>query len=220
VDADAHNLYRYVHILLFAYWLGADLGVFLGGGAMSRPGLTVAERNRIRDLVMAIDLAPRVALVLMLPVGFTLAVPWGEPVPATALAPLWIAALGWAAALVFLHFRHSGPAAALLRRLDLATRGVVFASMLYLGIRGLRAGDGGAAWLAAKFLVFAAIIAVGMALRAVSAQWRPAIERLLAGDTAAGERMLRVRRRKAIVAALSMWFLVAAAAFLGTVKPW
>lgn len=220
MDADAHNLYRYLHILLFAYWLGADLGVFLGGGAMSRPGLAVAERNRIRDLVMAIDLAPRVALVLMLPVGFTLALPWGEPLPATALAPLWVAALVWAAALIYLHFRHDGPGVALLRRLDLATRAVVFAAMLYLGLRGLRADDGGSGWLAAKFLVFAAIIAVGMALRAVSAQWRPAIERLRAGDTATGERMLRVRRRKAIVAALSMWFLVAAAAFLGTVKPW
>ncbi|MBL8224953.1 MAG: hypothetical protein JNM50_06465 [Chromatiales bacterium] len=219
MDADAHNLYRYAHILLFAYWLGADLGVFLGGGAMSRPGLTVAERNRIRDLVMTIDLAPRLALVLMLPVGFTLAVPWGEPLPATALAPLWAAALVWTAALVYLHFRHDGPGAVLLRRLDLATRAAVFAAMLYLGLRGLRAADGGSAWLAAKFLVFAAIIAVGMALRAVSAQWRPAIERLLAGDTATGERMLRVRRRKAIVAALSMWLLVAAAAFLGTVKP-
>jgi hypothetical protein len=220
VDADAHNLYRFVHILLFAWWLGADLGVFLGGGAMSRPGLAVTERNRIRDLVMAIDLAPRVALVLMLPVGFTLAVPWGAPLPARVLPALWIAALAWAAALVFLHFRHDAPAAALLRRLDLAARGAVFAGMLYLGFRGLRAEEAGSTWLPAKFLVFAAIIAVGMVLRAVSAQWRPAIERLLAGDTVAGERMLRVRRRKAVVAALSMWFLVAAAAFLGTVKPW
>ena len=41
MDADTHTLLRFVHILLFAYWLGADFGVFLGGGWMSRPGLTV-----------------------------------------------------------------------------------------------------------------------------------------------------------------------------------
>lgn len=224
MEADSHTLLRFVHILLFAWWLGADLGVFLGGGRMSRPGMTVAERNRVRDLVMDIDLGPRLALVLMLPVGFGLSLEWGAPLPAAALPVLWVAALAWLVVLVWLHLAHGNPRVGLVLRADLAVRSLVMVAMAGLGIQVLAAAPGtpGAdtpGWLATKFLGFAAIIAVGMVLRVISGQWRPAIVKLAAGQVAVGEEMLRVRRRKAIVAALTMWALVAGAAFLGVVKP-
>lgn len=219
MDADSHTLLRFVHILLFAYWLGADFGVFLGGGWMSRPGLTVVERNRIRDLVMAIDVAPRVSLVLMLPVGFSLALAWGAPLPETILPALWIAAAAWIAVLLWVHFAHGNPAIGTVLRIDLALRVLVLAGMLTLGLRGLAAGSSVPGWLATKFLLFAAIIVDGIVLRWISGQWRPAIEQLEAGDIPRGEELLRIRRRKAVVAALAMWLLVGAAAFIGTLKP-
>ena len=219
MDAETHNLLRFAHILLFAYWLGADFGVFLGGGWMSRPGLSVAERNRIRDLVMAIDVAPRMALVLMLPVGFSLALAWGAPLPATALPVLWLAAAIWIGVLLWVHFAHGHPAVGAVLRADLALRVLILAGMLVLGVRGLSADSSVPGWLAVKFLLFAAIIGDGIALRWISGQWRPAIQRLEAGDLVLGEELLRVRRRKAIVAALFMWLLVGGAAFIGTLKP-
>jgi hypothetical protein len=220
VDADSHTLLRFVHILLFAYWLGADFGVFLGGGWMSRPGLTVVERNRIRDLVMAIDVAPRISLVLMLPVGFSLALAWGAPLPATVLPALWVGATAWIAVLLWVHFAHGNPRIRTVLQIDLALRVLILAGMLALGLRGLlEEGSVVPGWLSTKFLLFAAIIADGIVLRWISGQWYPAIARLQSGDTAAGEEMLRVRRRKAIVAALTMWLLIAAAAFIGTLKP-
>ncbi|MEO7385478.1 MAG: hypothetical protein ABIX37_00935 [Gammaproteobacteria bacterium] len=220
MDAESHTLLRFIHILLFAYWLGADFGVFLGGGWMSRPGLSIAERNRIRDLVMAIDVAPRVSLVLMLPVGFSLALAWGAPLPAGALPALWILAAAWIGVLLWVHFAHGHPATGAVLRADLAFRTLVLAGMLALGIRGLAPGSAVPAWLAVKFLLFAAIIGDGVVLRWISGQWRPAIERQAAGEIARAEEMLRVRRQKAIVAALTMWLLVGTAAFIGTVKPW
>lgn len=220
MDADTHTLLRFVHILAFAYWLGADFGVFLGGGWMSRPGLTVVERNRIRDLVMAIDVAPRISLVLMLPVGFSLALAWGAPLPATVLPGLWAAAAVWIVVLLWVHFAHGNPLIGTILRIDLAVRVLVLAGMLALGLRGLSVADSVVpGWLSTKFLLFAAIIGDGIVLRWISGQWHPAIARLQGGDTAMGEEMLRVRRRKAIVAALTMWLLIAAAAFLGTLKP-
>lgn len=219
MDADTHNLLRFVHILLFAYWLGADFGVFLGGGWMSRPGLSVAERQRIRELVMAIDIAPRMALVLMLPVGFSLAIAWGAPLPASALPVLWLAAALWIGVLLRVHFAPGHPATGALLRADLALRVLILAGMLVLGVRGLSAESSVPGWLGVKFLLFAAIIADGIVLRWISGQWRPAIQRLEAGDTAIGEELLRVRRQKAIVAALLMWLLVGGAAFIGTPKP-
>ncbi|MBL8201695.1 MAG: hypothetical protein JNK40_12030 [Chromatiales bacterium] len=220
MDADSHTLLRFVHILLFVYWLGADFGVFLGGGWMSRPGLTVVERNRIRDLVMAIDVAPRISLVLMLPVGFSLALAWGAPLPATVLPVLWAGAAAWIAVLLWVHFAHGNPLIGTVLQLDLGLRVLLLAGMLTLGFKGLTAADSIVpGWLSMKFLLFAAIIADGIVLRRISGQWYPAIARLQSGDTATGEAMLRVRRRKAIVAALTMWLLIAAAGFLGTLKP-
>lgn len=219
MDADSHTLLRFVHILLFAYWLGADFGVFLGGGWMSRPGLSVAERNRIRDLVMAIDVAPRMALVLMLPVGFSLALAWGAPLPASALPILWVAAALWIGVLLWVHFAHGHPAIGVVLKADMALRVLVLAGMFALGVRALAPDSPVPGWLAAKFFLFAAIIGDGIVLRWISGQWRPAIERLEAGDFVRGEEMLRVRRRKAIVAALAMWLLVGSAAFIGTLKP-
>lgn len=219
MDADSHTLLRFVHILLFVYWLGADFGVFLGGGWMSRPGLTVVERNRIRDLVMAIDVAPRISLVLMLPVGFSLALAWGTPLPATALPALWVAAVAWIVVLLWVHFAHGNPVIGTVLKADLALRVLVLAGMLALGVRGLASGSAIPGWLAVKFLLFAAIIADGMILRGISSQWHPAIARQQAGDGVAAEVMFRVRRRKAIVAALVMWLLIAAAGFIGTIKP-
>lgn len=219
MDADSHTLLRFVHILLFAYWLGADFGVFLGGGWMSRPGLAVVERNRIRDLVMAIDVAPRISLVLMLPVGFSLALAWGAPLPESALPVLWALAAVWIAVLLWVHFAHGHPAIGAVLRADLALRVLILVGMLTLGLRSLGAEGPVPGWLATKFLLFAAIISDGIVLRWISGQWRPAIQVLESGDIARGEEMLRVRRQKAIVAALAMWLLVGGAAFIGTLKP-
>ena len=106
------------------------------------------------------------------------------------------------------------------QQLDLALRVLILAGMLTLGLKGLTAADSVVpGWLSTKFLLFAAIIGDGIVLRWISGQWYPAIARLQAGDTATGEEMLRVRRRKAIVAALTMWLLIAAAGFIGTLKP-
>lgn len=224
VDAETYNLLRFAHIVLFAYWLGADLGVFLGAGWMSRPGITVPERNRIRALVMDIDLAPRLALVLMLPVGFSLSLAWGAPLPAAVIPVLWLVAAFWIAVLVWLHLAHGKPAVRLVLRADLVVRIGVMFGMALLGQRALVAAPGDVAdgtpnWLALKFFLFAGIIFVGIVLRWVSGQWKPAIDRFAAGDVDGGELLLRIRRRKGIAAALSMWALVAGAALVGILKP-
>lgn len=219
LEIELHDLLRFAHVLLFCAWLGADVGVFIGGGWMSRPGISVIERHRIRDVVMAIDFTPRLALVLMLPVGFTLALDWGAPLPAIALPWIWSAALAWFAMLCYLHFADGGAAGALLLRVDLGLRALLMAGMFWLALRAFAAPDADMpVWLGIKFAIFGAIVVVGLILRVLSNQWRIAIARFEAGDQAGGQALLRVRRRKAVAAALSMWALVAAAGFFGTVK--
>ena len=220
MDPDSYQLLRFVHVVLFAYWLGADLGVFLAGGVMSRPGLAVPERNRIRALLMDIDLLPRLALFGMLPVGFQMSLAWGAPLPATWVPAIWAGSLGWAGMALLIHFSTDQGLVSRLLQTDLTLRVLLLAAMLALSL-ALLLRDGGEVplWLGAKLLLFAAIIVDGMVLRVYSGQWRLAMARFAAGDVRGGQTLLRVRRRKAAAAALVMWALVAIIAFLGAVKP-
>jgi hypothetical protein len=206
-------------VLLFAYWLGADLGVFLAGGVMSRPGLPVAERNRVRSLLMDIDLAPRIALIGMLPVGFQLALAFGAPLPERWVPAVWVLAGAWIAMAFAIHFGHARAYVARLLTLDLALRVALLAAFSALAWREWTRGTETPTWLILKFVVVAAIVVDGMILRVYSGQWRLAMARFAAGDVAGGEALLKVRRRKAASAALVMWALVALAAWLGVVKP-
>ncbi len=216
---DSYNLLRFAHVLFFAYWLGADLGVFLAGGVMSRPGLPVPERNRVRGLLMDIDLAPRIALIGMLPVGFQLALSWGAPLPASWLPAVWAAAVAWIGMALYIHFSHGRQVARLLR-LDLWLRVGLLAGFCVLAWHEWRSvASQTPLWLVLKFVVVALIVVDGMVLRVYSGQWRLAMERFAAGDVTGGEALLKIRRRKAATAALVMWALVAFAAFLGAVKP-
>jgi hypothetical protein len=217
---DPYEWLRFAHVLLFAYWLGADLGVFLAGGVMSRPGLPVPERNRVRSLLMDIDLAPRIALIGMLPVGFELALAWGAPLPEAWVPAVWLLAAVWIGMALTIHFGHGRPIVGRLLKLDLWMRFALLAAFCMLAWREWQdpAGDT-PLWLILKFVVVAAIVVDGMVLRVYSGQWRLAMERFAAGDVPGGERLLKVRRRKAAAAALAMWALVALAAFLGAVKP-
>lgn len=217
---DSYQLMRFAHVLLFAYWLGTDLGVFLAGGAMSRRGLEVAERNRIRALLMDIDLVPRLSLIAILPVGFQLAVHWGAPLPAAWVPAVWLLAIVWIGMALAIHFGHGRPIVLRLLKIDLALRVALLVAFGALAWRELTdpASDT-PLWLILKFVIVAAIVVDGMVLRVYSAQWRLAMERFAVGDVAGGESLLKVRRRKAATAALVMWALVALAAFLGAVKP-
>jgi hypothetical protein len=217
---DSYQLFRFAHVLFFAYWLGADLGVFLAGGVMSQPGLPVAERNRVRGVLMDIDLAPRIAFMGILPVGFQLALSWGAPLPAEWLPAVWAAAAAWIGMALLIHFSHGRAFIARLLRLDLWLRLLLMTAFCVLAWKAW--ADRSAQvplWLVLKFLVVALIVVDGMVLRVYSGQWRLAMDRFAAGDVPGGEALLRVRRRKAATAALVMWALVAVAAFLGAVKP-
>jgi hypothetical protein len=217
-----YELLNWLHIVLFAYWLGADFGVFYGAGVMARPGLTYEDRMRVREIVLFVDLAPRVALILMLPVGFHMAaLAWGLELTTASLGLLWILALAWLGLMLSVHYLHGRPHGEFLRRTDLAIRYVVL--VLMLGLGGLSLVTGGPiaqTWLALKVLLFAGIIALGLALRVIAAGWGPALAKLRAGEDIAGaEQMIRSTRKRAAATALTLWGLLFVMSFLGTTKP-
>lgn len=221
MEVTSYALFNWFHILLFAYWLGADLGVFYGAKVMARPGLSFEDRMRVREVVQVVDMAPRSALILMLPVGFQLATAWGSPVTGGWLAALWAVAAGWFLLMWGVHLRAGRPGGEMLRRSDLAVRYVACATLIGAGLYALLTDrlfqpD----WLALKVLLFGLVIASGIALRIVGAPWGPAMLALKeGGDVEAAEASIWATRQRVSVVVLFLWTLLFVLSFLGTTKP-
>ncbi len=68
-----YNLLLLAHVLLFVYWLGGDIGVFYSSRYVANPALSIEARATALKIMAWIDEIPRICLVTILPVGFTLA---------------------------------------------------------------------------------------------------------------------------------------------------
>ncbi len=90
MEIDLQDVLIFFHVLLFGYWLGADLGVFYCDSQLTRDDLSLKERLRVREIRRIVDMAPRTCVALILPIGFMLSVQYGSPI-AVARAAIFAA---------------------------------------------------------------------------------------------------------------------------------
>ena len=167
-------------------------------------------------------MAPKSALVLMIPIGFTLALPFGSPIEGLALSALWVAGVAWFALVWFLHLRGKTELGRALAKLDMVVRYLVGSALILFAVYCISQGgplaDG---WLVAKVLLYGAIVFNGIWLRKIASGWAPAFDLVRAGgdDRARGEQLIKERRVMAVRSVLLIWAGVLVMAFLGIVKP-
>ena len=95
---DTHAQWAWLHILLFAYWIGADVGLWLAMAFVKNAKLSFETRATLIKLAFYIDLFPRVTFALILPVGLQLARDLDLlPVSDALLATTWIIGVLWSA---------------------------------------------------------------------------------------------------------------------------
>lgn len=223
---NSYALWQYFHILLFVYWLGADLGVFLGSRYVARADLPTPERLRFLEMLLKVDMGPRTALILMVPVGFTLATQLGlTPFAAGLLPAIWVIAILWLILAWRLFLMGRDPRAQSLARLDHWIRVTVAALFLSLGALSLVEGTPVTArWLALKMLLFAVVVVLGLLLRRVIRDWALGFGVLNAPDATAeaiagANTTIFSAYRRATRLAHTLWLLVALIALLGVTKP-
>ena len=108
----SHLVWLYLHILLFVFWLGGDVGVWLAMAFVRDSRLSFETRATIIRLAFYVDLFPRVAFALMIPVGTQLATSLGVLPQHAALRPLaWLVGLGWCGLHALIYLQRSRPAA-------------------------------------------------------------------------------------------------------------
>jgi hypothetical protein len=174
------RIWLFLHVLLFAYWLGADLGVLVLARAARRSTLSFAERVLALNAAGAIGLAPRICLALMLPSGLQLVHASYAPVSRSVLVLAWLVGIAWTALLVVASLRPQGRLAPLASRIHL---GLQLALCVLLGALGVSAllGSGPlpGGWIAAKVVLFGAACALGAGIDYAFRPALPAFARLV-----------------------------------------
>ena len=213
----------YLHLLLFVLWLGADVGVFLLGQHFRKRSLyTLDQRIALLKLLVIVDLTPRTAWALMVPLSLTVSYigAWWDLSLAIVIA-------GWAIAAFWLwlvfddHAHDMTPRAAQRRKWQGYLRYALAAAYLWLGLDSVLTGHPIALdWLAWKALLFGLIFVAAIM---IDVSFKPVgglLGTLLAeGSTDETELpLLRVMNRTRIWV-WCVYLLLLVTAWLGVVKP-
>jgi len=206
-----------LHVLILVYWLGGDLGAFVASFLISNPKKDRAARLGAAGLLGDVDMAPRTALILAFPTGFTLTVLRGWiPMDPVWLLPAWFGSAIWLWIAWRIHLAHGGAVA--LRKVDLAIRWLAAGTLGVAGAMGLTGALGLPLFIALKLIILAACILTGLLVRRLTADLGPALGGLAAGQIDADARIARslALTRPAV---LLIWLLLLTAAFLGLWTP-
>lgn len=220
--ADLYPLLVWFHIILFTFWLGADLGVAGLGQAFRDRSRSLETRLAILRLLTVVDLGPRTAWALMVPSTLALVSAGGFwAVPAWGLAASWILAAGWLWLVWTIHAEGQTPRAALLKSIEFWLKVALGLFYAWLGAASVATGAPLAQpWLAWKALTFAAIFAcaimIDVGFRAVG----PPLGALIAqGSSDATEIPLRRAMDATRVWVWAVYALLVVVSLLGTLKP-
>lgn len=209
-----------LHLLVFVYWLGGDLGAFYLSRVIGDPTRPASVRIAAAQALGDLDMAPRTALILALPTGLTLASAYGHvPLSGLTLTGVWIASLAWLAIAWRIHLAHLAPRHPT-RRFDLILRWAVLGGLAATGLAIVSRLADGPLFLGLKLLILAACVACGLWVRALLAPFGPAFGALAAdGPTPEGDKVIADTFARVRPVVLAIWALITAAALLGLWRP-
>lgn len=206
-----------VHTLIFAYWLGGDLGVFYASFILADRKREPAARMAAAKLLGDLDLVPRACLLFALPTGLLLADAKGWiAVAPIAHAAAFGAAFLWAALVFRLHVRPHP----FLTRLDLGLRVLFLLSLGAAGVAGLAGVIRAPDFLAIKLLLLAFCVGMGLMTRMTLRPFGPALARLASeGPHAEGDATIARSLSRARGFVLAIWAALVAAVYFGLATP-
>lgn len=217
----AHDTLILLHLLLFCYWLGGDIGVFYSAGFVADPERSTEARLTAGKIMLGIDLVPRICMSLMLTVGGLLSEFAGIDHPAWQLLGITLLGPVWLGMVLLLHFAHGAAFIPALTRVDFVFRWLVIAGIV--GSTGWSAVNGRLAevpWLSAKLLAFAFLVFCGLMIRLRFKGFAQSYARLAAGTHgAADDQVMAASLGKVRPWVVTIWLVLVLQAFLGVVKP-
>ena len=161
-----HQVVVIMHVLLFVYWLGGDLGVFYSSKFVVRPDISPEARSISAKIMLDLDLIPRMCMSLMLTVGGILTEFIGVPHPLYQQVGIVLLGPVWLFCVMYLHFRHGSKAYPLVAKFDMFIRyAVVIGLPISVWLHWDTNNLGDYLWVAAKLLIFAFMVFCGIMVR-------------------------------------------------------
>ncbi|MGB3456621.1 MAG: hypothetical protein WBG08_03935 [Litorimonas sp.] len=219
---DLYTWALFLHILLYVFWLGGDLGVAVLGGQFRRRGdYTLDQRLALLKVLVMVDMGPRTAWALMVGSSISLAHLGGYWIlPGWALALAWAISAGWLYLVWAAYKAGQTPRATKLKRVEMILKWALAAGYLYLGFVSLVLDDpivpDWLAWKAFLFgLIFIAAIMIDVRFKPVG----PALVTLIeTGSTDETEAPLRALMDRSRFWVRVTYVLLVVIGFMGTSK--
>jgi len=211
-----------LHLLLFAYWLGGDIGVFYSSGFAINPKLSRGARQAASTIMMNLDLIPRLCLSLMLTVGGILTHYYGIEHPLWQMIGIILLGPIWTCALIYIHFNEGNDLVKKMTKIDYYFRWIMvftlIASVTYAFLYTDRLAEN--PWVGAKLIVFAALIFCGIMIRKYIGGFITGIHNIATDNiNEADDIAMAASLSKARIFVLTIWFLLFVEVWIGVVKP-
>ena len=211
-----------MHLLLFAYWLGGDIGVFYSSGFAVNRKLSRGARQAAGTIMMNLDLIPRLCLSLMLTVGGILTHYYGIDHPLWQMVGIILLGPIWTCSLIYIHFNEGTDLVKTMTKIDYYFRWIMVFTLIasvsyaFYFTDSLNANP----WVGAKLIVFAALIFCGIMIRKYIGGFIKGIHNIAtdnineADDIAMAESLSKAR-----VFVLTICVLLLVEVWIGVAKP-
>ncbi|GAC23631.1 MAG: hypothetical protein CL579_12840 [Alteromonadaceae bacterium] len=210
-----------IHILLFCYWLGGDVGVFYSSQFVVDSKLSRETRLTAAKIMLGCDLVPKICMSLMLTVGGILAHYLGiehslwQLIGIILLGPIWLTMV------LVLHYKHNASYIPLLTKVDYLFRWAVIAGLIASSIYAYNTGRlADNPWIIIKLLGFAFLIFCGLMIRINLKEFSITYAKMLQDSHDDADNLQMVRSLKKVKPwVVLIWFVLIFEAYVGIAKP-
>ncbi len=175
---------KLIHVLLFAFWLGTDMGTYYSSKFVVNPKLTPGQRTTALNILLGCDLGPRIAMPLVMPTGLHMAALMGiANISDLGLVIIWALSILWLVLVLALHFSKNEVQKKKLKNFDFWIRPVLVVFIGGFAIYNLSNPVYlEAPFLNYKLLVLCGLILCGLGIRKQLAKFTPAFVDLVTGN--------------------------------------
>jgi hypothetical protein len=217
-----YEIWRYLHILMFVFWLGTDMGVMISAKRAVDAQLSVDARLTLLKSALLIELLPRTMWVAALPLGVQLSQHLGLVTISTpALVLVWLFAAFWWAVNFGSAYYMEQPLGFTLGRINRWVTGLLGLTLIAVAVASYMSQTLFAtAWLAAKVGLYGVIQLTILGIELTFAPVGTAFGRLVTeGSTPEVEAQVSATMNRSLVFIYATYVLIAIVALIGVTKP-
>lgn len=217
----AYELLLLLHIILFVYWLGGDLGVFYSSGFVVDASLSNEARLTAAKIMLGCDLVPRICMALTLTVGGLLSSLIGIEHATWQLVGIILIGPFWLSMVLIMHFKHNAPFIPLLTKFDFYFRCLVVASLIASSAYAFFSGRlADTPWIMLKLLLFGFLVFCGLMIRIKLSGFSASYVKLIQGTITDSDNQTMLQSLNTVRPwVVTIWAILVLQAIIGITKP-